>query len=153
MDNWKKISPDLDFIAKLPVVQREKFLKTAKPAIIKKLVNVVYNLISPGNVPLSLDAINKLRPLKNKLINLCMKRKSLKQRRTELIDKDCLGKFLAIVIPILNEILFVKKENNGVFRTKDTNNEGGIESNTESKPVKEPQHERHTTEENKFGEK
>ena len=110
MDVWKKISPNLDFLGKLSKNQRKAFLKTAKPKTIKVIVNFIFNLISQGHFPLPLDLIKKLTPLKNELMNVCKKTKSLKCRKKDLIKNDLLGKVLDLILPILNESLFLKKE-------------------------------------------
>ena len=108
MEKWRKISPSLDFIAKLSKDQRIQFLKSAKPKTIRLLSNFVYNLITPGHCPLSPDIVNKIRPMKSQLLAIAQKSRSLSQRKKDLMAKDLIGRLLNVMMPYLNDLLFSK---------------------------------------------
>ena len=109
-NKWKKITPMIDFLSKLSKIQRKQFLTSAKPHIIKNLVDLIYNFISPGHFPVPPEILQKLRPLEKELKLICQKKVSLQMRKKLLMKNDCLGRLFSIIVPVLNEVLFLKNK-------------------------------------------
>ena len=96
----KQILPILDFLNSLDKTARIKFLKKSHTNMLKSLIDLIYN-INLGNIHMPKVEIERLRKYKTQIKSLCVKKKTISERKKIIIKKDLLGKLLPILIPVL----------------------------------------------------
>ena len=105
----KKILPDIEFLSLLKRSERESYLKKAKMVHIKLYKTFIANIYF-RNVPISSEAVKKLKCYRSKLAQICAKTSSVKNVRNLLIDKDFFAKFLKIVLIDIQPLVYKKEK-------------------------------------------
>ena len=74
MNKWRKLTPTLEFICGLKKEQRKQFIFSAKSNVIKNLVDVIYNFLTPKNFPVPQEVVKNLKHLETNLKLICQKK-------------------------------------------------------------------------------
>ena len=101
---------DMEFLMHLKRPQRTSYLTKAKMVNIKMYKSFIANIYFK-NLPLTPDTIKQLKSYKKKIEQICQKSSSLKTVRSLLIDKDFFVKFLRIVLPVIQPMVYKSKVN------------------------------------------
>ena len=101
---------DMEFLMHLKRPQRTSYLTKAKMVNIKMYKSFIANIYFK-NLPLTPDTIKQLKSYKKKIEQICQKSSSLKTVRNLLIDKDFFVKFLRIVLPVIQPMVYKSKVN------------------------------------------
>ena len=94
----RRIIPMIEYLVSLNGAGRKKFVKEANAAVIKSIVDLMYN-VNIGSIGLPSETIEQLRPYKKNIQAVCAPKKSLAKRRQELIKGD---RIFNNVVPILS---------------------------------------------------
>ena len=115
----RRIIPIIEYLVSLNSVGRKKFIKGAKPAVIKSLVDLLYN-VNIGSIVLPSATIEQLRPYKKNIKAVCAPKKSLAKRRLDLTQGDRIfAKVVPILLPHLLSYILPKSDDK-----KSTENDG-----------------------------
>ena len=87
----------LEYLDSLNSKARQNFVKKANVNVIKLLVDVLFN-VNIGSIPLDPSVVDKLRKYSRQIKSITTVKKSLAQRRRELISKDL---FFLRIFPLL----------------------------------------------------
>ena len=99
----KKFIPVLELIKNLSEQDRHMYLQSAKTNIIKIIAEILYN-VNIGTLPISNELLEKLKPFKTPIKNICKKKLSLKARKKILTKANFYSNVVSPLIPILIEI-------------------------------------------------
>ena len=97
----KKKIIGIEFLSKLSPIERKKYLKfNAKKDVIQFLIDIIYN-VNNGTIKINDTLVEALSPLKNKIKSICLKKKSLKKRKLELINGNLYDKIIIKILPFI----------------------------------------------------
>ena len=108
----------MEFLSCLKKSQRENYLTKAKMVHLKLYRTFIANIYHK-NLPINSETIKKLKCYRKKISHICDKSTSLKTVRHLLIDKDFFARFLRIVLPEIQSLVY--KSKNSVSEKKEEN--------------------------------
>lgn len=99
----KKYLPLLEYISKLEVHKRKPFIKKLKKKNSEFLFDLLANFYQ-GNLPVAKEIIDQLRPYREVIASLVAPRKSLKARKTQLVEDDYYPLLITPLLPSLQQL-------------------------------------------------